>query len=132
MENVGISGLVDQLESLPGVDSIEAYPADYDMSSPDVIAVTGGVEEEIRETIQGVLNEDETFLEAGSGSYMLYRPLGVVDEHDGSKFDILAYNDSKIEVVLVEQSTHETASVGDVYYFDRDDVDYDVTIYDEA
>lgn len=132
MENVGISGLLDQLESLPGVDSIEAYPADYDMSSPDVIAITGSVDDEIRETIQEALNEDETALETGNGGYMLYRPLGVVDEHDGSKFDVLAYNDSKIEAVLVEQATHETASVGEVYHFDRDDVDYDVTIYDEA
>lgn len=127
---VGISGLVDELESLSGVEDVEAYPADYDMSSPDIIAVSGGVEEEIQEVIKGALGEDEAFLEMDNGSFMLYRPLGTIDEHDGSKFDILAYNDSRFEAVLVEGASHETASIGEVLFFDRYDTDYDVTLFD--
>lgn len=126
-----ISSLTDELESLTGVDGVEAYLADYDLSSPDIIAVSGGVEEEIHETIKEALNEDEACLEMENGSFMLYRPLGVVDEHDGSKFDILAYDESRIEAVLVDRASHETASVGTVLRFGRGDTDYDVTLYDD-
>ncbi|QLH82235.1 hypothetical protein [Halosimplex pelagicum] len=127
----GVSGLVDELESLPGVGDVEAYPADHDISSPDIIAISGDPKEGIEETIEEVLGEAEAFLEMANGSYMLYRPLGVINEHDGSKFDIIGYNDSKFEAVLVDQAPHETASVGEVYHFDRYDTDYDVTLYDD-
>lgn len=122
--------LVGQLESLAGVDNAEAYPADYDLSSPDLIVVSGGVEDEIQETIEEALNDGEALLVKTTGGYMVYSSLGSVDEHDGSKFDILAYNDSTIEAVLVERAPHETAPAGTVCYFDRGDTDYDVTIDD--
>lgn len=127
-----ISELKNELGSLPGVKDVEAYPTDHDFSTLDVVAVTEGVEEEIRETIEDALADDESLLEGDDGSYILYEPLGVIEEHDGSTFDIVGYTDSKIEVVLVERASDETASVGSVWTFDRGDTDYDVTLHAEA
>ena len=127
-----ISDLTDEIESLETVNSVEAYPADYYLAKPDVITVTGGNSDTVRSLIADALNDDETCLQMGNGSYLLYRSLGVIDEHDGSKFDILAYTDTNIEAVLVEAGPEEAASVGNVLRFDADETDYDITLSDAA
>lgn len=126
-----IPDLIDEIESLETVNSVEAYPADYDLAKPDIIEVTGGDSDTVMSLISDALDDDEACLQMANGSYMLYRPLGVIDEHDGSKFDILAYLDSKIEAVLVEGGLDESASVGDVLQFNADETDYDITLYDD-
>lgn len=129
---VAITELKDELESLPGVESVEAYPTDEDLSTQDIVTVVGGVEEEIRETIEDALGDDESVLQGDDGSYVLYRPLGVIEEDQGSTFEIVGYNDTRIEAILVERASDETASIGRVMVFDRGDTDYDVTMNSAA
>lgn len=123
--------LTDELESLENVTAVEAYPADYDLAKPDVVEVTGGDSDAVMSVIRDALDDGEACLQMANGSYLLYRSHGVVDEHDGSKFDILAYTDASIEAVLVEAGPDETASVGEVLRFDADETDYDITPYDD-
>lgn len=123
-----ISEIATRLESLTGVTTVEAYPTDYDFCSPDIIHVSGGVEEEIKETIEEALTDDERCLELDLGGYMLYRPLGTVSEDNGSTFDILGIADRSFEAVLSEPAPHETSSVGSVLRFDSDDIDIEVSI----
>ena len=126
-----IQNLTNELESLENVTTAEAYPADYDLAKPDIIEVTGGDSDAVMGVIRDALDDDEACLQMANGSYLLYRSHGVVDEHDGSKFDILAYSDTSIEAVLVEAGPDEAASVGDVLRFDAGETDYDVTLYDD-
>lgn len=125
-----ISDLTDKIESLETVTSVGAYPADYDLAKPDIIEVTGGDPDTVMSLIRDVLDDGDTCLQMANGSYLLYRSLGVIDEHDGSKFDILAYSGNRIEAVLVEAGSSESASVGDVHRFNTDETDYDITLYD--
>lgn len=127
-----IAELKDELESLSGVESVEAYPADYDFCSPDIIIPTGGNAECISEVINNALNEGETALETTNGGYILYTSLGEITSPNGSEWDIIANAESAYEAVLTNQGSEETAHIGDVYRFSKDDTDYDVTIYDEA
>ena len=125
---VPIKEIVNRLESLTGVNTVEAYPADHDFCSPDIIHVSGGVEEEIRKVINEALSDSERYIELGLGGYMLYRPLGTVSEDNGSTFDILGVADTSFEAALVEPAPHETASVGTVFRFDSDDDDIEVSV----
>ena len=93
-----------------------------------MIHVSGGVEEEIRETIEEALTDDERCLELDLGGYLLYRPLGTVSEDNGSTFDTLGIADRSFEAVLTEPAPHETSSIGSVLRSDSDDTDIEVSI----
>lgn len=129
---MNVSDLCATVESLDGVTSVDSYTADHNQSQPVVIEVIGGDDEKVMGAIEESLADDEAALRMANGSYMVYRPLGAIDEHDGSKFDILEYNDASFEAVLVEESPIDIeVGRGTVLTFDRYDTHYEVTLYDE-
>lgn len=126
-----IPNLKKNLQSVEGVNDVEAYPADYDLSKPDIIHVVGGDQATVSEIIHNAVNDEDNVLEMSNGSYMLYSSLGVITGANGSKWDILASTDQRFEAVLTDPSNDEPSSIGEVYLFDKHDTDYDVTPYEQ-
>jgi hypothetical protein len=119
-----ISEIKTELEQIDDVDEVLAYPADYDLCSPDIIRVEGTDSERVTQTIRDAVTDDETALNPQEGTYVLYDSAAKIISPNGSKWDVLGSSDRKYEAILVEPGSEETSTVGEVLFFDREDTDY--------
>lgn len=125
--NTDIQSLKTRLREKADVEHVEAYSADNDFSSPDVLIPVGGDDNRTEAVVTNAVEDDETALRLPDGGYMLYIAAGTITSPNGTEWDILAEVESTYEAVLTSRGTDEPAHVGDIYRFDKSDTDYRVS-----